>query len=313
MQQSFRLLSYSVASSPARAGILVDDRIYDAAPCVHPSAIVQPGVSVSDLLSDWRASRDALARYADLARKGAVSGIDLGAATLHSPILYPGTIYCAGANYRDHLEEMLKVRNQPVPPAEQDAAPWHFLRPNKSCVAGPGGHVRRPVDSNRLDWEAELAVVIGTPARDVEAEDALKHVAGYMVANDLSARDLARRSDKAASSPFYFDWTAHKGFDGACPMGPWITPAEDVSDPQALDIRLWVNGVIKQDSNTARMIFSVAEQIAHLSRRVTLHPGDVILTGTPAGVGTARNEFLQPGDNVRVQIEHLGYLETHID
>ena len=113
-------------------------------------------------------------------------------------------------------------------------------------------------------------------------------------------------------SPFHFDWTAHKGFEGSCPLGPHITPAADVRDPQNLAIRLWVNGVLKQDSNTREMIYSVAEQIAHLSTLITLQPNDILLTGTPAGVGSARNEFLQPGDEVAVEIERLGRLETFI-
>ncbi len=143
-------------------------------------------------------------------------------------------------------------------------------------------------------------------------EKALDYVAGYTIANDLSARDLARRTQLPPTSPFHFDWSAHKGFEGSCPLGPWIVPGAAVPDPQRLAIRLWVNGVIKQDSNTSEMIYSVAEQIAHLSSLATLHPGDLVLTGTPAGVGTPRNEFLQPGDHVEVEIEGLGRLENWI-
>jgi 2-keto-4-pentenoate hydratase/2-oxohepta-3-ene-1,7-dioic acid hydratase in catechol pathway len=110
------------------------------------------------------------------------------------------------------------------------------------------------------------------------------------------------------TSPFYSDWLAHKSFDGACPLGPWIVPASAVGDPQALGIRLWLNGTLKQDSNTSQMIFTLAEQIAQLSLRIMLHPGDVILTGTPAGVGAGRNEFLKPGDRLELWCENVGTL-----
>ena len=114
------------------------------------------------------------------------------------------------------------------------------------------------------------------------------------------------------TSPFKFDWVAHKNFDGSCPLGPWIVPAADISDPQNLGLKLWVNDVIKQDSNTGKMIFSIAEQIAHLSSRITLNPGDVVLTGTPSGVGAARKEFLKAGDEVKLWIEHIGTLANRM-
>lgn len=225
-----------------------------------------------------------------------------------------GTIYCAGANYADHVAEMARAQNQPPPPDPHmlGLKPWFFIKPSRSCAVGTGARVARPRGCEKLDWEAELAAVIGKPARNVSAKDALSYVAGYTIANDLSARDLARRPQLPPGSPFHFDWTAHKGFEGSCPLGPWITPAREVPDPQRLAIRLWVNGALKQDSSTSQMIYSVAEQIAHLSSLATLHPGDIVLTGTPAGVGAPRNEFLQPGDRVEIEIEALGRLETWI-
>jgi 2-keto-4-pentenoate hydratase/2-oxohepta-3-ene-1,7-dioic acid hydratase in catechol pathway len=159
-----------------------------------------------------------------------------------------------------------------------------------------------------VDWEAELVAVIGRPAKNVSVDDALGYVAGYTVGNDLSARDLSARLHLSGNSPFKYDWVSHKSFDGACPVGPWIAPAKEIPDPQNLSIKLWVNDVLKQDSHTSKMIFSTAEQIAHLSTRITLHPGDLILTGTPAGVGMARQEFLKAGDEVKVWIERIGTL-----
>ena len=157
-----------------------------------------------------------------------------------------------------------------------------------------------------MDWEIELTAVIGKAAKDVPVEKALQHVAGYTIANDLSARDVMKRDKNPAASPFHYDWLSQKCFDGACPLGPWIVPAGDIPDPQNLALRLWVNGTLMQDSHTSKMIFSTAEQIAMLSSRVTLYPGDLVLTGTPAGVGTPRRLFLKPGDTVRLWIEGIG-------
>src|SRR5690242_21228196 len=131
---------------------------------------------------------------------------------------------------------------------------------------------------------------------------------GYTIANELSARDLGRRDQLPDATPFKWDWVGQKCFDDACPIGPWIVPASDIKDPQKLGIKLWVNDVIKQDSNTSDMIFNLAEQLSHLSSRITLYPGDIILTGTPAGVGAARKEFLKAGDTTRVWVEGIGTL-----
>jgi 2-keto-4-pentenoate hydratase/2-oxohepta-3-ene-1,7-dioic acid hydratase in catechol pathway len=294
MSEPWRLASYSLGDAAPRAGIVVGERIFDA-----------PGASVLQVLESW----DEMQRFQPKS-----AGHSLSQVRLFAPLLYPGTIYCAGANYTDHVIEMAKAANRPPPadPRGQGLKPWFFIKPARSTVVGPGARVARPRGCAKLDWEAELVAVIGRRARDVSVSDALDCVAGYTIANDLSARDLSRRPPLDPASPFYYDWSAHKGFEGSCPMGPWITPAALVPDPQRLEIRLWVNGVLKQDSSTAQMIYSVAEQISRLSELATLHPGDVILTGTPAGVGTPRGEFLQPGDRVAIEIEALGRLETSI-
>jgi 2-keto-4-pentenoate hydratase/2-oxohepta-3-ene-1,7-dioic acid hydratase in catechol pathway len=172
--------------------------------------------------------------------------------------------------------------------------------------------VPKPHGSQRLDWEIEMVVVIGTTARCVPVENALEHVAGYTIANDLSARDLSTRPEIHEAIPFRTDWTAHKCFDGSLPCGPWITPASQISDPQQLDLKLWVNDQLMQDSNTGQMVYSVAQQIAKLSINKTLYPGDMILTGTPAGVGAGRGVFLKSGDKVRMAIGGIGELRHSI-
>ncbi len=222
---------------------------------------------------------------------------------LLAPVPSPPTVFCAGANYADHITEMTGTPYE----RPDDAMPYHFVAA-PGALAGHRGVVPRPAASVALDWEVELAVVIGREGREVTEADALSHVAGYTIANDLSLRDLAQRPD----TPFGIDWLRSKCFTGCLPLGPALVPRDAVPDPQALRLGLTVNGETMQDSTTAEMIFSVEEQIAHLSTIVTLVPGDVICTGTPAGVGVSRGRFLEPGDVVVAEIEHLGRLETRV-
>jgi 2-keto-4-pentenoate hydratase/2-oxohepta-3-ene-1,7-dioic acid hydratase in catechol pathway len=178
-------------------------------------------------------------------------------------------------------------------------------------VVGPDTEVSMS-GITKLDWELELAVVIGIKARNLSVADALSCVAGYTVANDLSARDRVTRAKLPPATPFFFDFLSQKCFDGSCPLGPWITPASVIPDPSKLGMKAWVNDELMQDSHTSRMIFDTAEQIAALSASRTLYPGDVILTGTPAGVGMGRGFFLKPGDKIRMWIEEIGELRHGI-
>jgi 2-keto-4-pentenoate hydratase/2-oxohepta-3-ene-1,7-dioic acid hydratase in catechol pathway len=235
--------------------------------------------------------------------------MSLAHAKLMAPLLYPGAIYCAGANYQDHAAEMNARQGRPPDPDPHSLGlkAWHFIKASRS-VTHPEATVTLPRASKWVDWEVELAAVIGQPAKDVSESRALDYITGYLIANDLSARDLGFREQLAPANPFRTDWLAHKSFDGSCPLGPWIVPASEIGDPQNLGLKLWVNDVLKQCSNTEKMIFTLAEQIAQLSSRITLYPGDIILTGTPAGVGAGRGEFLKPGDVVKLWIEKIGTL-----
>jgi 2-keto-4-pentenoate hydratase/2-oxohepta-3-ene-1,7-dioic acid hydratase in catechol pathway len=297
----YKLVTYD-AGKGARAGIIAGDRLIDAADATGNSAYA----TMLGILNDWAAADKTLAAAAaDAGTKGG----PINWKHVLAPVK-PGAIYCAGANYGDHVREMNAAQGRgPEPdPHTLGLKPWHFIKCSHS-VTGPGSAVKIPPLSKRLDWEVELAAVIGKTAKDVPEAEALKYVAGYTVSNDLSARDFGFRPPVPPTSPFYADWVAHKSFDGSCPLGPWIVPASDVPDPQNLGIRLWVNGTLKQDSNTSEMIYTLAEQIAQISLRITLHPGDIIMTGTPAGVGAGRNEFLKAGDSLELWCEGVGTLK----
>jgi 2-keto-4-pentenoate hydratase/2-oxohepta-3-ene-1,7-dioic acid hydratase in catechol pathway len=304
---SYKLLSFQ-SGGQARAGLLVGERVYDAARVTR----VPAWSSVLGALGDWRRAHREFAALAKriAAGKSKAKGVPLARVKLLAPVLYPGNIYCAGANYTDHMAEMARAQGKEPGPTMKELGekPWHFVKTSRSSVVGPGAKVKLPAYSQKVDWEVELVAVIGRMAKDLPVDEALACVAGYTIANDLSARDAMRREKNPASSPFHYDWVSQKCFDGSCPLGPWIVPAGDIVDPHRLGIRLWVNGELMQDSHTSKLIFDTAEQIAMLSSRVTLHPGDLILTGTPAGVGMGRGRFLKAGDTVRLWIENIGEL-----
>jgi 2-keto-4-pentenoate hydratase/2-oxohepta-3-ene-1,7-dioic acid hydratase in catechol pathway len=305
---TYRLMTYETGEGP-RAGLICGEAAFDAA-----GATGEPRYgSVMGILNDWERAKDVLGAFAAGAGSSRAGALDRSHVRLLAPLPMPGTIYCAGANYRDHVLEMARAQNiQPEPdPHTLGLKAWHFIKSSR-CVVGPDTVVPLPTHAKKIDWEAELGVVIGRRAKNIALERALDAVAGYTIGNDLSARDVSRRPGISDTSPFKFDWVAQKNFDGACPLGPWIVPASDVPDPHKLKIELTVNGVVKQSSNTSELIFNIAEQISHISEKITLHPGDVILTGTPAGVGAGRGEFLKAGDEVKITIERIGELTNRL-
>jgi 2-keto-4-pentenoate hydratase/2-oxohepta-3-ene-1,7-dioic acid hydratase in catechol pathway len=301
----YRLVSYRAAAGPAQAGVLVNDRVFTPARLLKDDGKNYDSASVIGLLRQWDRVHLRLAAAAGEVDPG--DGLPLGEIVLDAPILYPGALFCAGANYWDHLQEMAAISARTTgnaPSLTKPAEPWFFLKTTAGSIIGTGRPARLPGFSKQVDWEAELGVVIARPTRNISESRALDAVAGYLIVNDLSARDLMKRE----GTPFVYDWVGQKCFEDAAPMGPWFTPAAYVADPSNLSIKLWVNGVLKQDSNTGRMVHGIKEQIAYLSRHVTLQPGDVIATGTPAGVGMPRGEFLKAGDEVKIEIENCGTL-----
>jgi len=297
---SYKLVSFESKDGP-RAGMVVDDRVSDIAAFSGR----EDYATMMGVLADWPNADKMLRAAAD---RAATSGMPLAQVRLLAPIPKPGCIYCAGSNYADHALEMSRLHNRPVEPDPhtQGLKPWHFIKVSHA-VAAPDDTIDITSASKTMDWEVELAAVIGRPAKNVSIERALDYVAGYTIANDLSARDMGRRPHISDTSPFKAYWTSHKSFDGSAPMGPWIVPASEIGDPHNLGMKLWVNDVIKQDSNSGQMIFNTNEQIAQLSSRITLHPGDMIMTGS-----FVRQFALAPGDRVRAEFAGIGTVEVGI-
>jgi 2-keto-4-pentenoate hydratase/2-oxohepta-3-ene-1,7-dioic acid hydratase in catechol pathway len=313
--ESYRLATYARPDGVARAGIIVDQQIVDVEQGLGRLVQEPVGVlpSVMSILHQWQQLEPKLRLLAADIRAGAVSAHSpLSSVRLLPPLMYPGAIFCAGANYKDHVAEMSRALNLPEEPDPHllGLKPWHFMKPSAACVRATGERIALPRYSRRVDWEAEIALVIARQCRDVSVSEALGYVAGLTIVNDLSARDHLKREGVPVDSPFRFDWVSQKCFEGSLPMGPWICPLADIDDVQNLAIKLWVNDELMQDSSSANLIFSFAEQISHLSTRLTLRPGDVIATGTPAGCGAARGRFLQPGDRVRIWVQGIGELHT---
>ncbi|MBA2429258.1 MAG: fumarylacetoacetate hydrolase family protein [Thermoleophilaceae bacterium] len=235
---------------------------------------------------------------AERLRASARVGPTLAEVTLLAPVPQPPKVIGIGLNYRDHAEETgSKLPEEPI-----------VFAKFSSSVCGPGHPIRIPAITERADYEAELGVVMGGPAKRVSVEKALDHVFGYVNVNDVSARDL----QLAAPGK---QWTRSKSIDTFAPCGPWILTSDEVLDPQALSVRCRLNGEIMQDSTTAEMVFTVAELVSFLSQGMTLGPGDLIATGTPAGVGFTREPpvLLKAGDEVTVEVDGLGTLSNPVE
>jgi len=293
-----RLASYLVNGQPRAGLVAADDTLI-------PVADLVPAVNeMHDLLEAGPAAWDRL-RTASASASG---GIPIGSATLLAPIPRPRrNVFCVGWNYSEHFAEGQGMRGPSDDIPEIPEFPALFSK-QPNTVIGPEGPVLHPSPiSEQLDWEVELAIVVGVPGRDIPEERALEHVFGYTVANDVSVRDVQRRHGG--------QWFKGKNFDSHCPLGPWIVTADELGDPQALRITLRVNGETKQDSNTKFMVFRLPRIIKEFSTGLRLEPGDVILTGTPEGVGFARKptpEFLNVGDVMEAEIERIGVLRNTV-
>lgn len=257
-----------------------------------------------DMVSLIESGRPGLAALRRLAKAGSGRGTALSTLRVLAPIPRPRkNVFCVGWNYLEHFEEGAKARPQVQ---EMPQHPTFFTKV-PTTVTGPYDAVPLHVGvTAKLDWEVELGVIIGRGGRNIAERDAMQHLFGYTVVNDVSAREVQRQHGQ--------QWFKGKSLDGSCPMGPWIVTADEVPDPQALRVSCRVNGVTKQDSNTRHMYFRIARIIAELSAGLTLEPGDIISTGTPAGVGHARTppEFMAAGDILETEVEGIGLLRNRI-
>ena len=282
----------------SRVGVLRGDSVVDVMDCAG-----SPPFDPSDMLSLINHG-DAALSWVRRAADGAKSSIAQKRVRLLAPIPRPRkNLFCVGWNYLDHFREGEKSRPHVQ---EMPAHPTFFSRAPTSVL---GAYDDVPFDARvteKLDWEAELAVIIGAPGKNIGEADAMKHVFGYTVANDVSGRDVQRRHGQ--------QWFKGKSLDGTCPMGPWIITADEIENPHDLAIRCTLNGVTKQESTTACMYFTIPRIIAELSLGMTLEAGDVILTGTPSGVGHARTppEFMRPGDVLETAIAGVGLLRNRV-
>jgi len=260
----------------------------------------------ASVLALLQAGPEAMARLAALA-DGAEATVAIDEVTLLAPIPQPPKAIGLAVNYVAHHNELQRPADMPETP-QQTTTPRPFIMPN-TALTGPGAVIPWPAYSRQVDYELELAVVIGRTARRIEPADAMDYVAGYTIANDISARSVTH-ADGRAERPkdAFFDWLHGKWGDGFLPIGPYLVTADELTDPGDLDLELTVNGQMRQKANSSLMIFTVGEIVAFISQIMTLTPGDIIATGTPSGVGAATGDFLAPGDVVTCRIEGLGEL-----
>ena len=284
-----KLLRYETGEG-VKLGVLQsgrEDRIVPLAPL---------SAEFPTMLSIIEGGEPALEQVRQVAAQGD-GAFDLADVRLLAPIERPGKFLAIGMNYAKHIDEAKRL-GQPTPTQQ------FWFNKQTSCLAGPFDDIE-PGVSEQLDYEAELGVVIGRPAKGVSEADAKNHVFGYVVANDVSARDWQRHSPT---------FTMGKSFDTHGPIGPWIVTADEITDPHALKLRCLVNGEVRQDSETSELVYNVWQQIAYLSTAFTLNSGDLIATGTPSGVGIGMQppRFLQSGDVVRCEIDGIGAIENRV-
>lgn len=288
-------------------GLVLGDAIID----LKRAGVLANGLpafgDLQDLLQDWDRNFDRLCAVTDFVRSEGIRPVGrMGDNSLdpRPPIKRPGRMLYAAANYRDHVTNIQRTFASALPPpGEQKAKLRPYLFAKVCSQTGAFDDIVLPKNIARVDWEAELAVVIGKQGRYIPAEKVGDYIAGYMTTNDVSCRDLTWREDRPSIRS---DWISGKSFDSFAPMGPFLTPKAFVPDHANLSIRLWVNGEIKQDGNSRDMTFGIEDQLAYAARMITLEPGDVFATGTPAGTGQERLEFLKSGDVVETEVEHCG-------
>ena len=290
----------SAVRRPMDCGILTEKGLIDIISAWEGS---EPPRSIIEILERGPACLEKLAGL----EKSAGQLIPLDSVRLLAPIPRPGKILALAGNYVEHIKEAgLKLGLSDCP--RLTTVPRPFIMPS-TAVANPVDEISWPVYSETIDYEIELAVVIGRKAKAVGVEKALEFIAGYTIANDISARTVTFKKGRA-KRPWdeFYDWLNGKWADGFCPMGPYLLTADEIEDVQNLDMKLTVNGEVRQKANTSQMIHTVAQIVSFLSHLMMLEPGDIIATGTPSGVGLATGNYLKAGDRIEATIEKLGTL-----
>jgi 2-keto-4-pentenoate hydratase/2-oxohepta-3-ene-1,7-dioic acid hydratase in catechol pathway len=298
-----RTVSYAMEGQMRFGALLSAERVLDLTN-VYPTALafLEAGeVGMSSVLS-----------AVERAEKGeSLAGPvrSLESLRLKPPVPQARKLLALAGNYREHIREGGRPTHE-----KEETYPYLFMKPPSTTLIGPGESILYPRIAQKIDYEGELAIVIGKRGRYIPVEQSFRHIAGYTILNDVSERSLASKEPPKADREQnkFFDWLVGKWFDTAAPCGPWLVTRDEIEDPNALRLRTRVNGETRQDANTGDMIFTVPEIVAYVSRVVTLEPGDLIATGTPAGVGSARGVFLKPGDTVEVEIEGIGALRNTV-
>jgi 2-keto-4-pentenoate hydratase/2-oxohepta-3-ene-1,7-dioic acid hydratase in catechol pathway len=285
-----RLAQFEWKGKP-RAGIVEGNLVHDAG----ESSLDQ--ILSKGLLDSLKKRQKALVE--------STAGIPLSSVRLLSPVLFPEKIICVAENYRSHIKEA---------DGKVIETPYLFTK-LRNAIVGPNEAILIPKISRKVDWEAELAVVIGKEGKHIPKERAISHVAGYSISNDVSFRDIQfPQGWPKELNRFGQNWVLGKSLDGAFPLGPWLVTADEISNPHNLGISLSVNGELKQSSNTGEMVFNVASLIEYISRGITLRAGDVISTGTPQGVAAFTDQkFLKDGDLVEARVDQIGILRNPVE
>ena len=298
-----RIVSFSVDGQVRLGALLSGERVLDVTN-VYPTALA--------LLEAGELGMSALFSAVERAERGeSLAGPvrALDAVRLRAPVPQARKLLALAGNYNEHVAE----HGRPTFPKDE-TYPYFFLKPPSTTLVGAADPIPIPAVARKLDYEGELTIVIGKRGRDIPVAEAYRYVAGYTVLNDISERGIASHDGPRAprDRDKFFDWLVGKWYDGAAPCGPWLVTRDEIEDPHNLRIRTRVNGETRQDDSTAKMIFTVPEIIAWISRFMTLEPGDLIATGTPSGVGNARGIYLQPGDVVEVEIERIGLIRNTV-
>jgi 2-keto-4-pentenoate hydratase/2-oxohepta-3-ene-1,7-dioic acid hydratase in catechol pathway len=299
-----------------RAGALIEGVVYDLHALSGECEWCANPLAVAEIMADDEALARVRAIVADCVEGKAPDGTwwPLVDVRLEAPVPTPGKLFALAGNYAEHIMESTSKKLQGTGVTGSDlATPRVFMKPSTNTVCATGDPIIVGKGATFVDWEAEFGVIVGKPGKHISREDAMSHVGGITIVNDVSERELKiwdRPEDRDWDK--FFDWLNGKWCDNFAPMGPCAVPLGDLENVDRLGLKLWVNGELKQDGNTGQMIFKIPDILAYISSICTLHTGDVIATGTPSGVGHAQGVRLQPGDVVRIELEGVGVLENPV-